>query len=80
MEDTQLIALYYKEHDPMKRKMFWISPLQQERIQREMPLERNFGIFATVLFLRLEMDVLTDIWDCGCPWNTTGMQAGDSLA
>ena len=22
MEDTQLIALYYKEHDPMKRKMF----------------------------------------------------------
>ena len=23
MEDTQLIALYYKEHDPMKRKMFF---------------------------------------------------------
>ena len=76
--DTPTIAKYYREKDPMERlKLLEQSIAAGEDTEGNAIRKELWDIRYSAVS---EMDVLTDIWDCGCPWNTTGMQAGDSLA
>ncbi len=46
MTDTPTIALYYKEHDPMKRKMFLDQSIAAGKMKRQMLFEKKSGRFA----------------------------------
>ena len=43
MTDTPTIALYYKEHDPMKERCFLISLSQQGKTKDQCCSKRNLG-------------------------------------
>lgn len=78
MEDTQLIALYYKEHDPMKRKMFLDQSIaagedtEGNAIRKELWDIRYSAVSETG---DGRADGYLGLW---MSLNTTGMPAGDS--
>ena len=75
MTDTPIIALYYREHDPMKRKI-----LLQAKMRRQMLSVRNCGNCVTENLQRqFPVHVLMGIWRFGWQWNTARIQRESCL-
>ena len=79
MTDTPIIALYYREHDPMKRKMFLdqsIAAGEDEvanAVRKEL-WELRYGEPSEV-----PVHVLMGIWRFGWQWNTARIQRESCL-
>ncbi len=74
MTDTPTIALYYKEHDPMKRKMFLDQSIAAGKMKRQMLFEKKSGRFAMAVLQNWDrIHAQMDTWHCGWPWNTVKM-------
>ena len=77
MTDTPTIALYYREHDPMKRKMFLDQSIaagedEEANAVRKELWELRYGEPS-------EVHVLMDIWHFGWQWNITRIQRESCL-
>ena len=76
MTDTPIIALYYREHDPMKRKMFLDQSIaagedEEANAVRKELWELRYG--------EPSVHVLMDIWHFGWQWNITRIQRESCL-
>ena len=64
MTDTPIIALYYREHDPMKRKMF---------------LDQSIAAGEDEEANAVRKELLMGIWRFGWQWNTARIQRESCL-
>ena len=77
MTDTPIIALYYREHDPMKRKMFLDQSIaagedEEANAVRKELWELRYGEPS-------EAGSGTRIWRFGWQWNTARIQRESCL-
>ena len=80
MTDTPTIALYYREHDPMKRKMFLDQSIAAGEDEEANAVRRNCGNCVTENLQRqAPVHVLMDIWHFGWQWNITRIQRESCL-
>ncbi len=75
MTDTPTIALYYREHDPMKRKMFLDQSIAAGEDEEANAVRKELWEMRYRAVQRLEpVNVLMDIWHFGWQWNTARIQ------
>ena len=80
MTDTPIIALYYREHDPMKRKMFLDQSIaagedEEANAVRKELWELRYGEPQR----QFPVHVLMGIWRFGWQWNTARIQRESCL-
>ena len=80
MTDTPIIALYYREHDPMKRKMFLDQSIAAGEDEEANAVRKELWDCVTENLQRqFPVHVLMGIWRFGWQWNTARIQRESCL-
>ena len=80
MTDTPTIALYYREHDPMKRKMFLDQSIAAGEDEEANAVRKELWERVTENLQRqAPVHVLMDIWHFGWQCNITRIQRESCL-
>ena len=80
MTDPPTIALYYREHDPMKRKMFLDQSIAAGEDEEANAVRKELWELRTENLQRqAPVHVLMDIWHFGWQWNITRIQRESCL-
>ena len=80
MTDTPTIALYYREHDPMKRKMFLDQSIAAGEDEEANAVRKElWELRYENLQRQAPVHVLMDIWHFGWQWNITRIQRESCL-
>lgn len=75
--DTPIIALYYRESDPMKRKMFLDQSIAAGEEEEANAIRKDYGRSVTAVNPKYRIPRQTVIWHCGWHWNLTKMHPAD---